>query len=158
MTFSSVLVSINMQDFLWFQGWKCIYLWGISQIFPSVLSVAPHSISVCCRCVLCCTNRKQNSPPLPQCVAFHHCLVPRTLPSQTFRINVIKWGEKVCPAVGSVACVGIPPPCTSYIFLSFFFLIIKAFVLMLDLFHPLSPPLPLTSLHSDSNPPCQPCC
>lgn len=40
----------------------------------------------------------------------------------------------------------------------FYFHIFRAFVLMLALSHPLSSALPLTSLHSDSNPPCQLCC
>lgn len=124
-----------------------LYLRGISLILPSVLSVAPRSISVCC-CVLSCTN-KTRPPPSPHCVAFHRCLVPAmNLPpdSNVCGKRRLRWHHSHHHELHMC-------------FVMFFsFQIIKAFVLMLDLSHPLSSPLPLTSLHSDSNPPCQLCC
>ena len=56
-------------------GWHSAYLRGISLILPSVLSMAPRSISVCCCCVLSLTNKTRHPPP-PNTAAFHHCLVP----------------------------------------------------------------------------------
>lgn len=83
-----------------------LYLRGISLILPSVLSMAPRSISVCC-CVLSCTN-KTRPPPSPHCVAFHRCLVPAmNLPPDMEMKSVPRAAAAMF--AGSVACVGITP-------------------------------------------------
>lgn len=79
---------------------------GISLILPSVLSMAPRSISVCC-CVLSCTN-KTRPPPSPHCVAFHRCLVPAINPPPDMEMKSVPRAATAMFA-GSVACIGITP-------------------------------------------------
>lgn len=105
--------------------------------------------------VVVLSHPDKTRPPLcAQCVAFHHCVVPTINPPRYI-------GNELCVStlVGSLASIGVAPTAMTSICVFFFsFQFLKAFVLMPALSHPLSSPLPLASLHSDSNPPCQLCC
>lgn len=118
-------------------------------------SICTVSTSVCC-CVSSCTN-KTKPPPSPHRVAFH-CLVPamnQTPPRHGDESSASQQQQHLWEV--SLVLASSPPSWTPFVFF-FFFSNYKSICTNANLSHPLSSPLPLTSLHSDSNPPCQPCC
>ena len=107
------------------------------------------------------SQTKPDTLPLPT-------LPPSTIvlcqPWTTLTYQMTKKKKKKNPALRqkhlwevSTVLASFPLPWTPCVCLCYF-QVFRAFVLMLALSHPLSSALPLTSLHSDSNPPCQLCC